>query len=409
MKIHSRILKPLLIFSPIIALFASLFTLYIQLSQMEEKVLVLAKNEVKHFTKDLELRDDMHTYTLELSDTNFLNISILNTEGLRIYSNQTKDYRQIQNELKKIDHHLTTKSDPEYQERLIHNHIKKQFYFQFKAPIQTKNFRGYVQGLYHISSQEVDDIYTNIFYSLVQLLSTVFITTLLLYPLIVYLNKSYMQQSQNLLQANLEIMSVLGSAIAKRDSDTNAHNYRVTLYAIAFAKELRFTPEKMMGLIKGAFLHDIGKIGVSDIILLKPNKLTSDEFEKMKLHVEYGVDIISKSRWLDDARDVIAYHHEKYNGQGYNQTLKGTEIPLNARLFMICDVFDALISKRPYKKEMNFNDSIKKLKGEAGSHFDPHLVDIFQSFIFPVFKNITQLKDEELHQLLMEKLKEFYH
>jgi len=311
--------------------------------------------------------------------------------------------QSIQDELKKIDHSLTTKSTKDIHERVIHNHIQNKFYFQFKAPLHLQVFDGYIQGLYQVSDEELQDIYLNIAYSIAQLILTIFVTTALLYPIIVYLNKEYINQSKNLLQANLEIMSVLGGAVAKRDSETNAHNYRVTLYSIAFAEALSLNREKIMGLIKGAFLHDVGKIGITDSILLKPDKLTALEFEEMKYHVEFGIDIISKSKWLDDAKDVVAYHHEKYDGTGYSKNISAEQIPLNARIFMICDVFDALTSKRPYKNKFTFEASIKIIKEKSGTHFDPKLVSVFCSIIQGLYTNISHLENEESLKLMLDE------
>ena len=408
MQIHPRIIKPLIISSPIIALIVTALTLSIQLSQIEDKVLILAKNEVKYFIKSIKTQPPLGKNKINLTNTEFLTITLLNNQNKIIVTHETKDYPSIQNELKEIDHSFTTKSTKEIEEHVIHNHIRDKFYFQFKVPIHIENFDGYIQGIYQISDDELKSIYTNIAYSIAQLISTIFVTTILLYPIIVYLNKEYIKQSQNLLQANLEIMSVLGGAVAKRDSETNEHNYRVTLYAIAFAEALHLNREKIMGLIKGAFLHDVGKIGITDSILLKAGKLNELEFEQMKYHVEFGIDIISKSKWLDDAKDVVAYHHEKWDGTGYKANISEEQIPLVARIFMICDVFDALTSKRPYKEAMGFAASINIIKEKSGNHFDPRLVEIFCSIIEELYIEIAHVEDEEeLHKMLDDKLHYF--
>ena len=125
--------------------------------------------------------------------------------------------------------------------------------------------------------------------------------------------------ASQLLCANTGMLEVLGSAIAKRDSDTSAHNYRVTIHAIHLGKILGFDNNALNSLIKGSFLHDIGKIAISDTILLKPGKLTFEEFEVMKTHVLQGCEIISNYEWLKDAEDVVLHHHEKFDGNGYPQ------------------------------------------------------------------------------------------
>ena len=118
-------------------------------------------------------------------------------------------------------------------------------------------------------------------------------------------------------------MEVLGSAIAMRDADTHLHNYRVTVYAIRLAEALGLSKPDIQRLIAGAFLHDVGKIGISDTILLKPpGRLTAQEFQVMRTHVLLGVDIIAKADWLRGARDVVEFHHEKFDGSGYMKGLK---------------------------------------------------------------------------------------
>jgi HD-GYP domain-containing protein (c-di-GMP phosphodiesterase class II) len=202
-------------------------------------------------------------------------------------------------------------------------------------------------------------------------------TTLLLYPLIRRLVRRLSDLSTHLLDANLETLQVLGSAIAKRDSDTDAHNYRVTIYAVRLAEAHGVGNAVIRRLIKGAFLHDVGKIGVRDDVLLKPGRLDEAEFEIMKTHVTHGLDIIARSAWLRDAGEVIGGHHEKYAGKGYHRGLHGQTIPLTARIFAIADVFDALSSERPYKRPMPVAECIAILQQGAGQHFDPELVARF--------------------------------
>ena len=391
-----KIIKTLLLSSFVIAIIVTVVTLFIEISQMEDKVITLAKNEVKYFVKSM-------TNHLEIEDTSFLFIAVMDNNQNVLNTKKVANFKIITQELEQFKHKITTKSTDTEIYALIHNHVENKFYFEFKIALQTEKFTGYVKGLYAISNEEISTIYKTIFYSLAQTILAIFITTLLLYPIIVYLNKEYISQSENLLRANLEIMSVLGGAVAKRDSETNAHNYRVTLYAIKFAENLGLKKEQMRGLIKGAFLHDIGKIGVSDTLLLKPGKLSDEEFEMMKYHVEYGVDIISKSKWLDDAKDVVKYHHERYDAKGYLQGLKGEEIPLNARIFMICDVFDALTSKRPYKEPLSLNTTIKMIKERAGTHFDPDLVAVFCEYIEEYYQKIVMIEDESMLQSMLDK------
>ena len=405
MVVHKKIIKHLFFTSVLVGILVSIITLLISFGNIEDEILVLAKDEVKHIIQKYEKSHSISGHEIDLTQSNFLDIKIFDKTHKLIYSTSVDHIQGIQKELEQIDHHLITKRDEKLQEIIIHNHIRNRFYLQFKAPLILGEFQGSIEGLYQVSDKNMWTVYSNIAYSLSQLLVTVLITVLLLYPTIVYLNRNYIQQSKDLLQANLEIMSVLGGAIAKRDNETNTHNYRVTLYAIALGEALKLPRKKMMGLIKGAFLHDVGKIGVNDSILLKPGKLSAGEFEEMKYHVEFGIDIISKSRWLDDAKDVVAYHHEKWDGTGYKANISGEQIPLVARIFMICDVFDALTSKRPYKEPINFEASINIIKEKSGNHFDPRVVEEFCKIAKRLYTEVSQIDDEKrLHMILDNKL-----
>ncbi len=181
--------------------------------------------------------------------------------------------------------------------------------------------------------------------------------------------------STALREANMGVLEVLGNAIAKRDHGTSAHNYRVTLYAINIATVIGRAEKDLKSLIKGSFLHDVGKIGIRDTILLKKGNLTAKEFEIMKRHVQHGSDIIAGYPWLSDCVDIVLHHHEKFDGTGYMSGLKEEEIPMNARIFAVADVFDALTSIRPYKPALSYDEAISIMKKGRGSHFDPEVLD----------------------------------
>ncbi|HEX5393451.1 MAG TPA: HD domain-containing phosphohydrolase [Rhodocyclaceae bacterium] len=201
---------------------------------------------------------------------------------------------------------------------------------------------------------------------------------------------------KNLLAANLTTLELLGAAVAKRDSDTGAHNFRVAIYAVRLAEAAGLDGAAIRGLIKGAFLHDVGKIGITDQILLKPGKLDADEFTIMKTHVQHGVDIVAKAPWLEDAVDVVRCHHEKFDGSGYPAGLVGEAIPINARIFAIADVFDALTSRRPYKEPMSVEKSLGIIAESSGSHFDPKLVAVFKPLASVLYADISSKEEDEL-------------
>jgi len=267
---------------------------------------------------------------------------------------------------------------------------------------------GYFEGVYQVDEATFSQIKQGILHTLAFVTLGIFFTTVLIYPIVLTLNRGIIQLSSKLLQGNLELMNVLGCTIAERDLDTNAHNYRVTYYALRFGEALGLSHENIRDLIMGAFLHDVGKIGIRDLVLLKPGKLTTDEFEIMKTHVSQGVKILNKSSWLSGALDVVEFHHEKYDGSGYLRGLKAKEIPLNARIFAIVDVFDALTSSRVYKQSWSVIDAITELKKSSGTHFEPRLVHVFITIAPRLYKEITGLKEIQMTAMLNHSIARYF-
>lgn len=228
----------------------------------------------------------------------------------------------------------------------------------------------------------------------------VFLATLAVYPAIVLLARRTGKLAEKLLHSNLEMMQVLGSAVAKRDADTDEHNYRVSLYSVRLAEAVKLGRSEMRRLLKGAFLHDIGKIGIPDGILRKPGRLTDDEIEVMRRHVPLGLDIIFRSFWLRDAADVVGCHHERVDGTGYPNGIAGDDIPLTARIFAIADVFDALCSKRPYKEALPADHAIGIMRRESGRHFDRRLLGVFESIAFDLHARYADRDAGELRREL---------
>lgn len=215
--------------------------------------------------------------------------------------------------------------------------------------------------------------------------------------------------SKALRQANIGVLEVLGNAIAKRDSGTIAHNYRVTFYALRLGKIAGHTEGALRSLIKGAFLHDVGKIGISDSILLKEGRLTEREFHIMKDHVRHGSDIISGYPWLVDCLDVVLHHHEKFDGTGYIAGLKRDDIPVNARIFAVADVFDALTSVRPYKRALSYEETAGIMRRGRGSHFDPDVVDGLLMIGEDLYREACQADEANVRGILREYITGLFH
>jgi HD-GYP domain-containing protein (c-di-GMP phosphodiesterase class II) len=271
-----------------------------------------------------------------------------------------------------------------------------------------KNRIAFVVTIFAVSHENVEKGYNKIWTTVFIVVGIVILTTFILYPTIVLLTRRLSKLAVNLLDSNMETLKVLGSSIAKRDSDTDAHNYRVSIYAVRIAEAIGLDPHEIRSLIKGALLHDVGKIGVRDNILLKPGKLDHDEFEIMKTHVSHGLDIVKRSTWLRDAIDVVGYHHEKYDGNGYYEGLSETDIPISARIFAIADVFDALTSKRPYKEPFSFQKTMGILEEERGTHFDPDLLDAFNKIAKGLYNDFSGREDDTLKDTLREITRSYF-
>lgn len=267
---------------------------------------------------------------------------------------------------------------------------------------------GFIEGIYHAPDEIIAQNRSQTFWALILVVLIIFVTSLTLYPLIIRLNRKLVDYSHILALTNIGMLKVLGSAIAKRDSDTNIHNFRVMLYSVRLGEKLKLSPVAIQGLIKGSFLHDVGKIAIPDAILLKPGKLTVEEFEIMKTHVGHGGDIIRSYDWLKDADEVVRCHHEKFDGSGYPQGLIGEEIPLNARIFAVVDVFDALTSRRPYKEPFSVEASLKIIGEARGSHFDPVIVDLFLAQTESLCAEICYEEEAVLHGKLEECIKTYF-
>ncbi|MHC1751025.1 HD-GYP domain-containing protein [Humidesulfovibrio sp.] len=267
---------------------------------------------------------------------------------------------------------------------------------------------AYAESVYAVSQKVQDDIRAGMFGTVGLVVLVVLATTLLLYPVIIRLLKRSTDLSVHLQEANLETLRVLGSAIAKRDSDTDRHNYRVTIYSVRLAEALSLSGAFIRPLIKGAMLHDVGKIGIRDAVLLKPGALTDAEYREMQTHVQHGRDIVAQASWLSDALEVISGHHERYDGSGYDHARAGADIPLGARLFSVADVFDALTSERPYKEAYDFDEAMRLLELGRGVQFDPGVLDAFRRIARGLYDEVAHSTEAELKHCLQHIFQAYF-
>ena len=178
-------------------------------------------------------------------------------------------------------------------------------------------------------------------------------------------------------EAYVSSIAALSSAIDARDEYTAGHSREVAQYACACGKELGFSPERLKLLEYAALLHDIGKIGIPDYILLKPSSLTDSEWQIVKTHPRRGEEILRPLRFLKDVVVFIKQHQERYNGEGYPDGLKKEKISLGARILSVADAYQAMTSRRPYRGAYSHQETVKELKNKSGTQFDPVVVNAF--------------------------------
>jgi response regulator RpfG family c-di-GMP phosphodiesterase len=171
----------------------------------------------------------------------------------------------------------------------------------------------------------------------------------------------------------------LGAAIDLRDHGTAGHSQRVCRYSIEIARRMGWSDEQLKTLARGAHLHDIGKLGIPDGILLKPGALDAREWELMQRHVLIGFDLVKNIPFLADAAEIVLMHHERFAGGGYPHGLKSDEIAMGARIFSVADAFDVITSDRPYKRASSFQLARETIRRMSGSQFDPKVVEVFLS------------------------------
>ena len=191
------------------------------------------------------------------------------------------------------------------------------------------------------------------------------------------LNENLNQMLEALYQNYRATLRALARALEARDVETAGHSDRVVAYSLRLGRELGLSHNELIALEQGALLHDIGKIGVRDSILLKPGPLTPEEWVEMREHINHGLRIISGIDFLKGAASVVGYHHEKYNGSGYPHGLRGEQIHINARIFAVADAFDAITSDRPYRAAASYMQARKEIIANAGTHFDLGVVNAF--------------------------------
>ncbi|MDN5302494.1 MAG: hypothetical protein PWQ60_2008 [Thermoanaerobacteraceae bacterium] len=189
------------------------------------------------------------------------------------------------------------------------------------------------------------------------------------------------QLYMNMRKIYLETIQALATAIEAKDPYTRGHSERVAMYSSIIAEEMNLPEDFLNTLNFAALLHDIGKIGIPDEILNKPGKLSEYEFDKIKIHPILGANIVGKIDFLAQASSYIRFHHERQNGRGYPEGLKGENIPLGAAILAVADAFDAMTSDRPYRRAWNLDDTLHEIESNSGIQFRPEVVEALKNAV----------------------------
>jgi putative nucleotidyltransferase with HDIG domain len=208
-----------------------------------------------------------------------------------------------------------------------------------------------------------------------------------------------LQAAMSNLERSYDItLEALGDALDLKDSETEGHSRRVTLFTIAIAQALGMPREQIAVIARGAFLHDIGKMAIPDAILLKPAKLTPEENAVMQEHAYRGYQILKKIPFLTEASEIVYSHQERFDGTGYPRGLKGHEIPLGSRIFSIADTLDAITSDRPYRPAKSLQAARAEIQKWAGRQFDPEIVKIFLQMPDKIWEDLRKEINAQMYR-----------
>ena len=261
---------------------------------------------------------------------------------------------------------------------------------QFGLPISTYHVKGIFP--YHDIELHISQLIKTIAYIFIGGLLLLYF---LLLRIIINASKELILQKSDLNLKNQELqrayeqlnlafystVRALSDAVDARDSYTAGHSSRVMNYSELIGKAMNMSEEQLERLKLSALLHDIGKVGIEDSVLLKPNRLTVEEFNVIKTHPDIGINILENIAAFHDLLPSIRHHHERYDGKGYPSQLKAGDIPYDARIIAIADSFDAMTSDRPYKVSLDFDEAIQEIINNSGTQFDPEIAASFVEFM----------------------------
>ena len=208
------------------------------------------------------------------------------------------------------------------------------------------------------------------------------------------INEELEDSKEQLEQAYLDMVQTLRYTVEAKDTYTRGHSDRVSEYSVLIGERLGLPEDQIKTLRIGGLFHDIGKIGIPDSILLKPEKLTDDEYSEIKNHPSIGAHILGSAKIFQDIIPIVKHHHERYDGNGYPARLKGEEIPYLARISAVADTFDAMTSRRSYRGPIDIEQVKEEIKRCEGTQFDPQIAEVFIDILNNEFDKIKKIQEK---------------
>ncbi|MDR3371659.1 HD domain-containing phosphohydrolase [Rhodoferax sp.] len=400
--------------SLLLASLASPLAWYVTREHAEESIVSLANEESGRLLRQYDAIDLSGPLAVEHASRAAATISggmfdiaeVYDRSGKKLAESMTNAGQTVESYLPK--HHAPNYSTASYESMKLPNQLWMLRVFvplRSSATDPKSPITGYFEGIRVVPQWQRAQVLANAMTMALMVCLSSLLCGATLYPVMVHLSADNERKAREVRESHISMVEALGRAIARRDSDTGTHNYRVAWIAARIAETMGIADSAMQSLIAGSFLHDVGKIGIPDAILLKPGKLDEAEFAIMRTHVTQGEQIVTGMGWLDGASAIVAAHHEKWDGSGYPRQLAGDGIPLHARIFAIADVFDALCSKRPYKEPMSFEAAMAILERDTGSHFDPAVMKVFHPMARSIFEQLRGISEVDARQLLEDRVR----
>ena len=416
-EIHSLLIKRLIGVCILAMLLVVTAICYLEIKRLDQTLLQDAAKEAHLFVPLFLEQHNKHSgaekvvaaseFYDAIAHTSFIDVQLSTPDGTVFFEKSRANSDLIKQRFNDKSVHLDYGGEPSGAWLFA----DKRIYLLAALPLrglQDDDIIGYLQALYRSSLEDTRAIAYRILLSCLIGAGAVIVCSMLMYPGLIFFHNRLIRSSSDLNLANNFLLKQLGSALAKSDVGLAEHNHRVVIYGVRLAERHKLSRTRIRSLVQGAFLHDIGMLGLDSSIVMKQGPLNKKELSLMHDHVKKGVAQIKRYRWLKEGIDVVRCHHEKYDGSGYPGGLSHDKIPMEARIFAIVDTFDALTSRRPYRQPQELDRALEILEQESGSQFDPVLLAPFIEMAPQLFGIVSKLEGKALEKEFHGVLKKYF-